>query len=186
MTISILISLLLIWLLAFWLWRDYRVDLCRERLFTIRDDLFDMALCGELDFDSPSYGILRSTINGTIQFAHRLTLFEFLAFAIASRGTAGNKTAEGYRNRWEKSCSELPPDTRQKLEAIRGNAHFQVREQIIMTSAILTFTLVSLIFVVALVAIKRQVQTAVKRLFSARRLGKITDSFDSAVFAQAA
>ncbi len=61
--------------LYFWLYRDYRIDLFRQRLFALRDELFDLARSGAISFDDRAYGLLRSTLNGFIRFGHRLTFF---------------------------------------------------------------------------------------------------------------
>jgi len=181
MTISLLVSLFLIWILFFWFWRDYRVDLCRERLFVIRQDLFDLALERKLDFDSPSYGLLRITINATIQFAHRFTLLEVIGIAIVGRGTAGDKISGAYRDRWDAAVHDLDPGTRQDLEAIRSRVYFQVFEQVVMTSAILMFSTISLFLVLFLVAIKRRLQSAIARRLYSGTASRMADEFDSRI-----
>ena len=72
--LSSLISLTGIWCLLFILYRDYRADSLRQDLFEIRDELFDQAASGLVDFDEPAYDMLRETLNGNIRFAHRLSL----------------------------------------------------------------------------------------------------------------
>src|SRR5437667_11487736 len=72
--LSTTLSLLALWALFHWLYRDYRVDLFRQRMFTLRDQLFDIAASGRIAFDDPAYGKLRSMINGYIRFAHRINL----------------------------------------------------------------------------------------------------------------
>src|SRR6266513_245936 len=66
------VSVLLLAVLYFWLYRDYRMDLFRHRLFRLRDELFDVARDGALSFDHPAYGLLRMTLNGFIRFGGRL------------------------------------------------------------------------------------------------------------------
>jgi hypothetical protein len=69
------------WLLFFVLFREYRVDALRQRLFKLRMDLFDYAAGGGISFDDPAYGILRSRINSLIRYAHRFTAIQFFALA---------------------------------------------------------------------------------------------------------
>jgi hypothetical protein len=76
-----LISILLLWIGVFWLYRDYCVDVFRQRMFRIRDELFDDARRGAISFDHPTYGILRTLMNGCVRFAHVLNLVEFGFFA---------------------------------------------------------------------------------------------------------
>ncbi|HOP78677.1 MAG TPA: hypothetical protein PLD05_14400 [Thermogutta sp.] len=52
-------------------YQAYRLDLFRQRLFEIRDELFDKAADGVIDFKSPLYRKTRDIINGYIRFGHR-------------------------------------------------------------------------------------------------------------------
>lgn len=78
------LALFALWALL-WCWRCYRVDAFRQRLFDLRDELFDFAASGHIPFDHPAYGRLRTAMNGMIQFGHRLTFtrlcLTFLLFA---------------------------------------------------------------------------------------------------------
>ena len=66
-------SLNILLLLAFWqyLWRPYSVDVFRQNLFTLRNELFDLAASGEtgLGFTSKEYILLRRWIHSTIRLA---------------------------------------------------------------------------------------------------------------------
>src|SRR5688572_24898474 len=75
-----------IWILLFWLYRDYRIDSFRQSMFRLRDRLFDEAALGRIDFAHPAYGSLRITMNGFIRSGHRSSLLHCLAFVIAVRG----------------------------------------------------------------------------------------------------
>lgn len=69
------VSLALLWALWHYGWRAFSLDWTRQTLFSIRDDLFDLALRGEhgLSFESSVYGSLRASLNNNIRFAHRIT-----------------------------------------------------------------------------------------------------------------
>lgn len=62
-------------------WQWICTDLARQRMFSRRDALFDMALRGEIAFSSPEYQVLRDTINSMIRFSHELTWLRLLLFA---------------------------------------------------------------------------------------------------------
>ena len=62
------ISLFGILYLLLWRYRAYRVDLFRHKMFKLRDELFDDAADGNIDFNSPAYQLLRTTMNGFIRF----------------------------------------------------------------------------------------------------------------------
>lgn len=73
-----LISIAGMLVLAFALVNQYRIDALRQRLFELRDALFDDALAGRISFDSPAYKATRILLNGLLRFAHRLSLSRFL------------------------------------------------------------------------------------------------------------
>src|SRR5688572_19860233 len=75
-----------LWLLWTWLYRDYRIDLFRDRMFALRQDLFDLAAQGVIPFDHPAYGALRRTMNGFIRLADQVNLTATLALALEVRG----------------------------------------------------------------------------------------------------
>ena len=71
--------MLAIWaFLVFVCWEPYREDALRHQLFEIRDELFDYATRGEISFDSPAYGMMRTLLNGQIRHAHRARLLYLL------------------------------------------------------------------------------------------------------------
>lgn len=68
----------------FFLWGPWQwcvSDLTRNRLFELRDRLFDMGINGQLDFTSSAYQELRELFNTQIRFAHHLNFWRFLALA---------------------------------------------------------------------------------------------------------
>ncbi len=79
------IGLLLLCFLLFWFWRGYRIDAFRQRLFSLRDELFDYAVNGSVSFDEPAYMMLRNRINGMIRFANRVTFLRLVLTMVAVR-----------------------------------------------------------------------------------------------------
>jgi hypothetical protein len=71
--------------LVFGLYNDLRIDLLRQDLFQIRDDLFDQAAAGDIAFSSPSYRVTRATLNGLIRFGHRVSLSGMLVTVYQAR-----------------------------------------------------------------------------------------------------
>ncbi len=183
--LQICISLALIWILFFWLYRDYRLDLLRERLFAIRDELFEMGVSGELPFNSRAYTILRGTINGTIQCGHRFNICEILAFGAIVNTADGDRFADQYRAEWEEACNDLPKETRDKLNEFRTRMHMQLFEQVLFTSAILMFTTISIVLFFAFVALKRITSRVMRRLLSFEAMSRLSDRYDSAAFLHA-
>src|ERR1017187_902438 len=75
------------WVLLFCCWRQYRIDLLRQKLFVLRDEVFDLAATGGLDFSDQYYVQTRQYLNAMIRYAHRIT---FTRAVLA--GVFGKKT----------------------------------------------------------------------------------------------
>jgi len=67
------LSLLAIVLLKFW--AEARLDAFRQEMFALRDELFDYAAKGHIEFNDPAYRLLRQVMNGFIRYGHQLTFF---------------------------------------------------------------------------------------------------------------
>lgn len=59
------------------LWSGARLDSFRQKMFVVRDELFDYAASGKIEFNDPAYRLLRQSMNGHIRYAHQLTFFVF-------------------------------------------------------------------------------------------------------------
>jgi hypothetical protein len=114
-----------------WIYRDYRRDLLRARLFTIRAELFDSAAEKHLDFDHPAYGLLRSTLNGFLRFGHRYGGFRLIGATLFLGATSPDQA----RKRWEAATADLPDDVVCWLEGLRNRMHLAFLKHLCMTSA---------------------------------------------------
>jgi hypothetical protein len=65
------------------LFSDYRLDLYRQELFYLRDQLFNIAIEAKVGFDHPAYRLLNLRINSLIRYAHKTTLKTLLLLALA-------------------------------------------------------------------------------------------------------
>lgn len=72
--VQLSIGLLLICVLYYWVYRPHLRDEFRQKLFAIRDELFDFAADGGIPFEHPAYCTLRADVNRLIRFAERLSL----------------------------------------------------------------------------------------------------------------
>jgi len=73
--ISSIILLALILYVAYGPWQRAATDLLRQRLFELRDQIFDMAADGRgFTFASDEYKEIRDTFNGLIRHAHKFTI----------------------------------------------------------------------------------------------------------------
>jgi hypothetical protein len=96
-------------------WRAYNRDAFRQRAFAIRDELFDFAANGSIAFNDPAYTLLRSRMNATIQYSHRLTFGE--AFLPLLFMILRNEASDPPRHyvAWEKAVAKHPKETRDAL-----------------------------------------------------------------------
>lgn len=164
-TILSLVSLALIWGIYAWAYRKYRIDLFRQRLFAIRDELFDLARAGEIEFEDPAYRMLRNLLNGYIRFAHRLnfqTAFLVLVSSKSRQIAAG--IGRKFEDRWSELTEELPDAVEEDLRNLRKRVEIEVAKHVVFTSAILTLTLVPVVLVMILTAVYDQLSERTKRL----------------------
>ncbi len=90
------ITFLAFWYLFFWMYRQHTIDQFRERMFELRDTLFDDAADGLISFDHPAYTTLRRTMNGFIRFGHRISLFEIFIIMATNKPQTKSSFAVKY------------------------------------------------------------------------------------------
>jgi hypothetical protein len=76
-------------------WQRLCTDYARNAIFEQRDALFDLALSGRLAFGSEPYEAIRSSLNGLIRMAHRLSAFELGLSMVAGRLTGDRLSDAG-------------------------------------------------------------------------------------------
>jgi hypothetical protein len=74
------LTLLALCVLFYGPWQEVCTDYARQVMFEKRDNLFDMAVNGELDFGSTEYRTIRTSLEKSIRYAHELTLPRFVLF----------------------------------------------------------------------------------------------------------
>jgi hypothetical protein len=151
--LSSLLSLAGLWYLIFWRYRIFRIDAFRQKLFILRDELFDYADAGNIAFDHPAYGTLRRAINGYIRFGHRLTLWHVILIALSMRKENPEDWDEemSFEQTWRRAISELDGETKTHLAAYRKRMEYAVLGHT-LTAAPEFFILAPVIFVILLVS----------------------------------
>ena len=164
-----LLALSLLWILFFKLYRDYRLDCFRQKLFALRDELFDLAARGDITFDDPAYGMLCGTVNGNIQFGHKFGFLEMLPLLLLShKDSPAKEMASRYDRKWETRCNKLPEQTKKELHSIKNRLHLYRFEHIVFTSFVLMFTAVLILLWILLIVLKQQVVRIVEKLLNTR------------------
>lgn len=103
-------SLTLIALTIFYFYavKPLQIDILRQRLFAIRDELFDFAADDGIGFDHPAYRGLRDEINSFIRFARKIT-FSRLVLTILIWNE------ETVHPAWHNTVGELSPVARTRI-----------------------------------------------------------------------
>lgn len=60
------------------LWIPFFLENFRNKIFILRDELFDYYLNNNLDFNSSEYTKMRELMNATLRFGHRISFFDYI------------------------------------------------------------------------------------------------------------
>ena len=112
--------LFIAWLIWYQFWIPYRIDYFRQRLFKLRDELFEYANAGNLEFTHLAYTDLRLTINALIRYGHRVTIWR-IVMSMASLARSGDShMANGYIE-WKEQTERIEnEETRNRIYAFRN------------------------------------------------------------------
>ena len=86
-----LTALVLVFMLLYVAWPKAVVDTIRQRIFEIRDELFDMAAEGQIRFDDPVYVRFRDTANTLIRFCHNFSWPRVFCLALAIKASGNGR-----------------------------------------------------------------------------------------------
>ncbi len=151
--LSSLLSLVGIAYLLFWRYRSLCTDWFRQRVFELRDELFNYAADGKINFDDPAYGMLRQTMNGYIRFAHQTTGWHGLVFAVFFRKADRQYMQQSVEENWSKAVGALSPDARQHIESLRDKLETVGAVHLLLSAPELTLLLLPFVLILLLLAI---------------------------------
>ena len=113
--------------LIFWCRRKYRVDALRYRLFVYRDELFDLALDGTLDFSDQAYALLRQSINSMLRFSHKVSLVRVILVYRCCRGSDFDEIRDLHDKAWRDAIGSLSSDeARNRVQDIHDSYLLEV------------------------------------------------------------
>jgi hypothetical protein len=119
------------------LWPEQRIDLFRQQMFALRDELFDFAADGKIAFNDPAYVLLRQLMNGFIRYAHNLTPFRTLMSFLRWKYLA-HQPLKAWNEPWNKALSEVAdPNVRAQLEQFHSRASMLVLSQLVLSPGLL-------------------------------------------------
>jgi len=114
-------------------WRRYRLDLFRQRLFALRDELFDIAADGDIRFNDYAYSGLRRLLNNTIRFGHRVNSAQVIAIGVFG-SDAPEAVEQSYKD-WLRSVENIENEqVRKKIHSIHERLHYEMVTKIVLTS----------------------------------------------------
>lgn len=136
-TLSVLF-ILLIFLQWHHFCRPLFLESFRSRLFSLREDLFDYALSGKINFSDASYVILRSRINCLLRFAHRVSFTDIVVSSLFQRASL-----QPLKDDLNKAIKDIPnPESREFLELIRKSVQKRVVKHLWLSAPLLPFLMI--------------------------------------------
>lgn len=133
--LSLLLSSLGLIYLAFWGFRELRMDEFRQNVFRLRDELFDFAADGNIAFDHPAYKMLRSMMNGYIRFSHRGSLLHFVGLTLSTYFTNRSYfVSRSFDMELKEATASLDDETKAKLEEFREKTSLQLFQYLFLSS----------------------------------------------------
>ncbi len=117
------------------LWRRYRIDALRFRLFVLRDELFDYAHEHGVPFQAPAYVMLWRSINSMLRFAHKMVFTRFLLLFATSSRLQRTGMIEDFDRQWQDALDQLGDDEhRKRFEDLRERALLEVSKHMALGS----------------------------------------------------
>jgi hypothetical protein len=119
------------------LWPCLRLAEFRQAMFVIRDELFDYAASGRIEFTHPAYRLLRRSMNGFIRYGHQLTFFRLLLTLIQWKALRQN-TVFTWASQWDAALETIPDDAvRKQLRSFHARTLALVSNRLVTGSPVL-------------------------------------------------
>lgn len=150
-TIFTLISLFGLWLLFFVLYRDFVVDKFRQSMFAVRDEMFDYVSKNGISFDDPAYTLLRSTMNGFIRYAHKVSFLQLFLFSRMTKEIDTTCLKDSFHDKWIEAIKLHNGDTKNQFENYLVKMNIQSLKLLLFSSPVLNATILVPIILLTLV-----------------------------------
>lgn len=124
-----ILSILALWIAFDAGYRQYRIDILRNRLFRLRSELFEAARKGHFGvqgFRDPAYLRIRHGLNGFIRYGHQFTLFRLLVLLWSSRWLLDSEQLEAQRDYIRKAISKHTRPSKEELTRIMREAEYAI------------------------------------------------------------
>jgi len=118
-------------------WSTARLDAFRQRIFALRDELFDYAADGNVSFDEPAYRLLRQSMNGMIRYAHQITFFRVIMTMVEVELMI-HTPKSNWSEEWRRAVENIPdPDVRSRLQLFHSRSMQLFANRLVMGSVFL-------------------------------------------------
>lgn len=156
------LTLSIFWLFWHYGWKRFALDQFRQRLFSIRDTMFDLAAnnFAGLTLESRAYVSFRQALNNRIRFAHRLSFHHIWLAVVFGRN-------EDFNSMKPQSTLDIEaltdPKLKERFEEFQGRAALALLEYMVLTSpAFIALILVSFICVLIPRVLNHSLKAALK------------------------
>lgn len=124
------------------LWASLRLDTFRQEMFTLRDEMFDYALNGNIPFSHSAHRLLRKSMNGFIRYAHNLTFYR-LAVTMLQWRLVSQIPEIRWAGDWNRALESIrDEEVRVKMREFHDRCHDLVAKRVVLGSPILILLLV--------------------------------------------
>ena len=131
------LSLIVLTFIVFVWWPGQRLDIFRQQMFALRDEVFDFAADGHIAFDNSAYKLLRGLMNRTIRYAHNLTPYRTAMAVLRWKCTSSYPTNE-WSVAWERALKKIEDaETRRQLEWFHSRATMLIVSQLVLSPGLL-------------------------------------------------
>ena len=121
-------------------YKEYYLDRTREELFKIRDQLFNYASEGKIDFNEKAYGITRLQLNGMIRFIHEINIIRLIIMKITySLYRKNDKSYIKYVSECKNAIENLSDDQKRIILSATEEMHKRIIWYIFHSSLIMWF-----------------------------------------------
>jgi len=123
-----------LWLAWHFLWRRSCQEVLRQRLFSLRDELFDFAREGNVDFRDPGYVVLRASINSVIRFSHQISVTRLFTFVVLQSYIKNPEAGLAHRKIASAIAQSPGKRSKEKLSEIHNRMYAEIARHLLLSS----------------------------------------------------
>ncbi len=140
-------SVLCIWAVWSWGLKPSLLNGFRQSIFAIRDEMFDYAADGGIDFNHPAYGTLRTIMNGYLRFAHRIPDLSFIVFVLLFERKKSKGIHQNFMEKLEGEMRTLDWETKEKMSQYLKRTGVEVLKYMAFTSPLMLLVVIPILLI---------------------------------------